>query len=1320
MKKTLLLISALATLSLTMQGQELKKGYITWPESSELKTYVDAWNGGKGTIMIDGKAWEDEEFFTSRVKPRSRFQNTATQVYPERKAYDLTAKTGTDKRLAYWVCIGDNFRNNIRTNALPNGVFDQEAFGAWNYVDHYGNWNCPWGWTPGVFADVAHKNGVGVSGVAGIPNAAITSYPSWNTALTNIVKLDGETLGKFLYYHGQNGLGYNSEFSADGSLISKIRTLHEGLASYMESKDPTWEIMWYAGTADGGSISFDTGLSNNSQLFKSASMFLNYNWNNTSYMTSAISKAKEMGRDPFRIYAGMNMQGGEPKSGSNYTLVKDYQYGIGLWAGHETNIIWKTRQNNGSDPMVKQRTYQHYNEMLFGNGKRNPAIKQTITDNRAHRPSEDFAGMSAMMNARSSIDMDIANESFITYFNLGNGMFYNWLGDRQNDNPWCNIGVQDYLPTWRWWFAPTWKSTNVTEGTTHLSADFTWEDAYMGGSCLKIEGTTTTEYLHLFKTKLTNISGKRIAVRFKLLEGEADVRLVLGSLKAGSEATVVMNNAQTKLVTVANSLELQDQSYKSGSDGWVVKQFNVPSNWPNMLENGIGLIGLEFKNAKNMKMLLGGLEITTVANRTTPSAPSITLAKTLAYNSSGVDAKLVWTMDGGAGRAAGTPVYNSDVKTSVFKYYSQQEGCEAVCMGSTTSWAAIVFRAPVNASKSGKMRFGVSAVSTDFRNESAIAWSDYLTLPDYETVADIVTDKPVIKPGEDFTMSFVDPKMSSGTWKLISAKTGATVYTGSGRSVTCPGLNDVGAYNLELTYTVNGSTVTNTYPSYIPITPEAVGALPRIYTLSIDGTNVSEESPDIEINTAAGAKQFGYTGRAADGVVSRGLSLDEYWFGVKASELGLEAAQSFSVAGWIRIDNLPEGRSNFVTVEDRIGGGWPYDNWGWFWSRINQDGKFIYDGVDTAWGARTSGRGTEDSRVYYRYNDAKIDVGAWTHFAICFEYASTTQFRMHLWLNGKKQKVSQWINIHKGTMEGLVGSNWSDLSQGFSSAGTGNYGTETYEPGYINKSSWPVTASMDISFGGSAPEISAIKGSLDDFQIWGKSMNESDVKASMEGLDANNLPAAVLGFWNFETEGNSDNTITGAAGANAKYKSPKGRRYTIESVNGKDTQSSIVPAYLSGCPFLSGSAYKIETKPTWTTRGSQEGAAGTGEQGNSEISFARASDYTVELTLANGHGSDSKVYPVIKVSDVTAIDGIEADEQGVATYTVDHMLFVDFAEEGDYRVMVFNTAGQMSAAKDINATAGQTAQISLRNTGIYLVKIVKDGRELRTVKVVCK
>ena len=1307
MKKSLLFAAGMALAVMPMTAQRLSSGYVAWPSSQSLPEYVQQWNGGNGSIQVDGKTWEDANFFISRVKPKERFYNSLTQVYPSMTQYDAESGTGTDKRLVWWVPCGDPSYDGQTLNALADGIFDGEMFDMWAYVDHWGNWNCPYGWTPGNFADVAHKNGVGVSGVASVP---FGNLGNWGTVFRNTVSLGGETVGKFLNYFGQDGLGYNSEWGGTGAHSSlKLTQLHNELRDYMATtaKNPLWEVMWYCGVGDSGGNYFDQGISSFTELYKGASMFLNYNWNSASRMTSDIARSKTAGKNPFYIYAGMNMQGGEPRSGQNYELLKDYQHSIGLWGAHTQNMFWQHRQAKGSSDAQKASTYLNQIHQWFGNGPLNPAIKKTITNNRTHSPNDDWAGISSMMTARSTLSWDLTTEPFYTFFNIGNGTFFNWKGERQNNNAWHNIGVQDYMPTWHWWWAPEFGQTDVEASAVSMNSDITWEDAYVGGSCLKISGSSAKEYLHLFKTNFAVNSGTILRLTFKILGGKADLKFSMcnGTDKVDAKSR---EKSTAYVFTAAQCEDLEDASFKSGAAGWQTVEVKVPNirNYNNM-----SLLALCFENAENLEMLIGGLEIERNASFATPAAPQLTLAKVLANNVNGVDAKLIWNMPNN--KPAGEACYNSDVNVSMFQMWAQQEGEEPIMMGLTTSWAGIEFAIPNNAQGTQRMRFGVAALSPDTKTSSEITWSDYMTLGDYVTVENITINKNIIKPNEKFELSFVDPQHASATWALYD-QDGTELWSGNGVSVECPGLPAIGAYNLKVTS--NGNTTE--YPRYVSISSESVGALPEIYSLSIDNSVVDSEDVALSIDVNE-AKTFSYTGREADGSASRGVDLNETWFGVQCGEVGVTANSAFSVAGWVKYDELPTGRSNFITIEDRINGGWPYNNWGYFWSRINDEGKFLYDGVDTGWGWR-AGSGTEGNRIYYRYDDAKIDVGAWTHVAIVFDYTDGNKMRSTFYINGVKQLVSQYVGVNKGSFEGSsLKSNWLDFAsaKGYANA----YGENTYEPEYITHQ-FPLTSNYWITFGGSSQNITAAKGCVDDFQIWGKAMTDDEVLASMNGLDKDNLPADVLGFWDFEEPANSDNSFPGRSGSSATNKAPKSYLYTINSGGENSNQREYQdPSFLAGSPFISGTAYPVVTKPTWSTRRAEVVGDGTGSEGEATISWNKPGDYEVELTLANGHGEAKMTYPVIKVGEeVQGINDVELDADGFATYTIEDALFVEFDNDGAYDVEVYNTAGVLIGKKAVDIVAGQNVSIALGNQGVYLVKVVRNGELLRTVKVVRK
>ena len=124
MKTNLFLLSGILVLSFSSQAQELKEDYMTWPESPKLGQYVSSWVPGEDLF-------EDENFYVSRVKPKERFRNAATQI-------DETLTEANDRKLVFWVPVGN--ASNGNTNARPNGKFDSEAFSTWSYVTHYG-WN---------------------------------------------------------------------------------------------------------------------------------------------------------------------------------------------------------------------------------------------------------------------------------------------------------------------------------------------------------------------------------------------------------------------------------------------------------------------------------------------------------------------------------------------------------------------------------------------------------------------------------------------------------------------------------------------------------------------------------------------------------------------------------------------------------------------------------------------------------------------------------------------------------------------------------------------------------------------------------------------------------------------------------------------------------------------------------------------------------------------------------------------------------------------------------------------------------------------------
>ena len=1244
MRRIHLLLFGCCLIPSTLMAQELKSDYIQWGfDSHQFANKLQSWTKANPTIN------EDDNFFISRVRPKKRFRNVDTQV-----RQDLT--DSNDKKLLAWLPW-----NVPSKNALPDGVFDSEVFSMWPYVTHWGNWNCGLGRIPASLLDVAHKNGVPVSSVAGIPYGSLKS--DWRTTLNNIATSNVQNAAAFMNYFGYDGLGYNSEYTeffGAGRVTKALRDFHVNLNKAIKPYNPIYENLWYDGTNDQGRIAFDQGLNdNNKSLFgeggsEAANLFFNYNWNADWLLQQSVEKAEEINRDPLDLYAGINMQGGEPRSGSRWTLLKNHRISIGLWGAHSQNMFFESRGEKGSDAETKQRTYMLRTERWFSSGSRNPVNSIAINNSLNYNADNtDFAGMSAMMTARSSMSWDLAVEPFITYFNLGNGKFFNYGGVRKNDRPWANVGVQDYLPTWRWWFASKLLGRTAADVPTNgLDAEFVWDDAYMGGSTVRVHGSTSKEYLHLFKTKYALKSGDVITFRYKVKGGKADASLVFTTEDAV--------NAEKAYPVLASTDEADE-------DKWVEKTITVDGTL-----NGktLALVALKMENAADLNLYLGEFSIVR-GTFAAPAKPVIAKTALLHSAKNGVDGKIIFNMPND--KAKGEPCYNTDVKTSLFKLWAKQEGKDPILMGVTTSWAGMYYSVPVDVKGQGKVKFGVSAVSLDMKKESDIAWGeDHDIFASYDYSDEIKADKSVIKPNEAFTISYVDPRHEVGNWKI--EHNGSVVASSNGTSeIKVNGLNQVGFYDLVLTgkVTENGARVDKEvrYANYVQITSDAVGAVPHINKLT---ANDSETSIEVVANSEVTMK---YEGKKADGSGSRGIKTLEKPVGVKVSELGLtNNNQPWSLAFWVKFNSL-SGGTQIVDMRDP-GTGWPQNNWGTFWSTYDPS-TGVYELTLRA----KNGGGSPEYKQRW-----KVDFipGAWTHFTLAMD-GNGTNTKPMLYINGKEAKAHNWqIGDNKG--DGLC--------------------TERF----VNNGWWDANV-LGISLG--RHSTAAMNATIDDVKFFNKYISAAEATQAMTSTSTSD--AGLKAYWDFEADADASHYFTSKVG-NAKLAHGELKVGTGEGV------ASLVPdapTYDAGSAFVSGN-YQVKTTAEWTAKKATiVSQNGTDMAGTAKLKYAKAGDYEVTLTLTNAHGSDTRTFQVIKVkADPTGINGTEAADMKV--YAIDRDVLFDVETPGNYLVQVFSTNGQMVASKAVSVNGAESVRLHLGAQGVYVVNVKKDGKTLRTVKFICK
>ena len=1271
---------------------DTRECYITWPQSYSLDQYINDWVPGQPLTKTYASerasksgTWEDEEFFISRVKLRPLISNVATQI-------DETMIGSRDKNLVFWVPCGMS-TGYFQTGSLPNGVFDSEVFSAWSYVTHYGNWTSPYGWVPGGFADAAHKHGVLVSGVASIPNASMGS--SWRQCLLGMNSLAStdegmEKIGKFLRYHGSDGIGYNSEWTGNWSQSeqSELSAMHGKLIKYLKQYQDRAENIWYGGVCDYGMVNgWGEGLG--SRFYNTFGysdeprtvFFSNYNWNSSYYYSEDKAAFEATKRDTRDLYLGVNMQGGTRQASEwkqHEVGGQAQDYSIGLWGAHNNNMLFPARTNAGGSDELKQKGYQEVLEQWFTNGKRNPLYRMEVGLTKSAGPT--FHGMSRLMNARSAYGWDLSDEPFITYFSLGNGNCYRLQGEVAYPSEWYNIGMQDYTPTWRWWWADKFLGKEEADVPANsMSAEFSWDDAWNGGSSLKISGSTAageTQYLHLFKTQFNVKNNDIITIRYKILKGNGDINFVYS--KVGSETTEVTPD-RTSIHKVG-----KDFFY----DEWNVVEFKVASRGSAALSAGDwALLGLKFANAQDLEVLIGEMSIKRGTSNT-PQMPEIRTAKILSDVVSGFDAKLIWSMPNSA--AAGDPVYNIDVNTSYFELWAQVQGDEPQFMGATTSWAGLMFKIK-NPKHGNRVRLGVQAVSLDHKSKSGISWtSDYLTAPAHEVSEEVAIDKSCIKPGEEFRIWFVDELHENATLSLYNTK-GEKVASNNGASrELVTSLNEIGAYDLVAN---EGTDKETRYSCYAQISDFSVGRLPEIETLTFNGENA--ETADVTFGVGAEFKA-GYTGRSADGAGSRAIANDYKIFGGPIKELKLGENKSFSVSYWVRPIYYPtSGDLNMFGIEDRTGS-WPENNWGFFWSAVNSDGSVV----------SFTKRGNSSNTAEYQYEYASttaIPVGAWTHVTIVFDYDSSNALLMKLYLNGVYQKPIK---------SGMGGKSEDNVIDGIPVRGP-------------NRSTMRDGMWMHI-YGGRGSTPGSPNASLDDVVVWDGAIDETDIAKAMVGLDAENLPSNVKAYWDFEDEP-KDGVLVGSVTHNGRFMSkgqikdaPFGVFDLLASdAEGQAVQTHVSPLYDAGCPYVKGTGFKVETKPSWSTRQATiSNANGNDTEGEATVVYGAPGTKTLTLTLENSWGKDVKDYPEI---DFTAIDGVAADAaDGIEAYTINKTLFVKFAEEGNYEMNVYNMSG-MLVGRDARAiNAGEVMHITIGQAGVYVIQIQKDGKEVRSLKVVNK
>lgn len=650
--------------------------------------------------LKDAGIYDEIEFVRSHVRKReilSRQDRLVGDTYEERDLF-MNIPSGAGATLG----------------GYPSKDFASDNFSMWNYTNLFGSWNHGLFQAPGSWADAAHKNGTDI--MSGIKFFDTTGgRGGYATGWVNFIKTKNDD-GTFKYtrplihllqFLGMDGINYN--FEASGYSDEEVVKFHQSLYKYANEQGfNNFHIAIY--TSNSSLSSYNSKALFGENNVKTTDLMLNYAASDFSYsMGPSVQEAKRVMGTAKGLYAGVwivDMNRGWNRL--NTGLAKEC--GLCLWGEHAQSRFWS--YNTGGSAQERMSNYQMLLERGFSGGYRNPAVRPEIV-NYGHKwewsgttpPLSTFPGLASWIPERSAISGKLP---FSTYFNTGAGEVYTYKG-KKTAGSWYNMSNQDIVPTYRW-LVYDGGTTNVSD---KVQPEFTYEDSYTGGSCLKLTGkaSASSTDIVLYKTNLTGTSG---AIKAQV------------AIKTGKDTPANSNLAL--IVRLKNSGEWKEFDVNGTTDSkWVEHTVALTGLTSTDV---IDRIGLRVKNTDaQYKLLVGKLAIVddyTVA----PEAVKDLRIQVKEENKSSLSVKATWALNSAADDKV---VYNDDANVDHFEVlYKNGENGDVTEIGRTSQWATYI--GDIELKESDKPFIGVRSVSKDLKTYSPVVWqevprAEYSTLP---------------------------------------------------------------------------------------------------------------------------------------------------------------------------------------------------------------------------------------------------------------------------------------------------------------------------------------------------------------------------------------------------------------------------------------------------------------------------------------------------------------------------------------------------------------------------------------------------------------
>ncbi len=428
--------------------------------------------------------------------------------------------------------------------------------------------------------------------------------------------------------------------------------------------------------------------------------------------------------------------------------------------------IWKkvvegildTENNCGPTAYSAMETVFSNEARFWTNAQNNPA---NISDRDQTYPNP-WPGLANAIQERSTIQ----SKPFVTAFSAGLGKHRFVNGEKRGTQDWYHRGMQNILPTWRWWVETT--------SSDKLTFSLNWDDAYNFGTSVVVSGKLTANTDHLTRLYKINIA----------IENGDKVQLVYKTANAG---TIELKLADK---TNPSSFTTFALNPTSTSNGWTIAEADISS----MAGKTLAIVALNFKSGSTINdynVTLGQLGILPGSYSASAKVSNLQSQNELQEEIS--DIRLVWDAP-----------QSDDVDH--YDIYLTRNG-EKVLVGQTRNEG---FYIPKFTRISGEESVEVSVVTvTKDLKESE---EETLTLEYPEmTVSDvnIVASPTLVKVGEEVTLTAVANKYpDSYEWVL---PTGASIVSQEGNTAKVT-FSQEGSYSItvKVTNPIGVATETNT------------------------------------------------------------------------------------------------------------------------------------------------------------------------------------------------------------------------------------------------------------------------------------------------------------------------------------------------------------------------------------------------------------------------------------------------------------------------------------------------------------------------------